>query len=282
MRMPDNPRARRSTLLANALLFAGVAIAATPARAATTFVDPLGGDGNERCLIGPTCGGPGTAYNGEISIIHALELDAGISLVRVDDSFDQIWQTTVANGGQVFARGRYAAHTLELGFDAGSGYQSLVANGANGQILVTNPGMFSGAHASDFVAFSSDTSKWTKIPLSPSALFAFVLSDLSSGNKWTSNNSGSGVGASGYANSANGLDALKDHVVVFQDGPDHYFLAWEDLPLSSSDKDYNDMIVEVRFVTPVPLPAGGLLLASGLLGLGVLRLRAATRAPASA
>jgi hypothetical protein len=260
------------------LLILVAACAPGAAHAAMTFVDPLGNHGNERCLVGAVCGGPGTAYNGEVSIIHALEIDTGLTLVRADDSFDRIWQATIASGGQVLTRARYAAHTLELGYDAGAGFQFLLDNVVNGEVLVKDPTMFSGAHASDFVAFTNQTKAWTNIPVSPSAVFAFVLKDLSSGKVWTSNNGGSGVGASPYDNTANG----QDHMVTFQAEPNHYFIAWEDLPLSSSDLDYNDMVLEVRFVQPVPLPAGLPLLVSGLLGLSVLRRRATPDAPARA
>lgn len=44
-----------------------------------------------------------------------------------------------------------------------------------------------------------------------------------------------------------------------------YVLAWEDLPYGSSDKDYNDMVVMVESIEPVPVPAAVLL---GVLGLG--------------
>lgn len=49
--------------------------------------------------------------------------------------------------------------------------------------------------------------------------------------------------------------------------PDEYILAWEDLPLGSSDRDYNDMVVMVESVKPVPEPT-----TIGLMGLGILGL----------
>ncbi|WP_041603803.1 VPLPA-CTERM sorting domain-containing protein [Thioflavicoccus mobilis] len=46
-----------------------------------------------------------------------------------------------------------------------------------------------------------------------------------------------------------------------------YVLAWEDLPFASSDKDYNDMVLMVESVQPVPLPAAAWLFGSALFGM---------------
>ena len=54
-----------------------------------------------------------------------------------------------------------------------------------------------------------------------------------------------------------------------------FVIAFEDLS-GLGDRDYNDLVVEVRGVSdaPIPLPATLALVAAGLAGLGALRVRA--------
>ncbi len=59
----------------------------------------------------------------------------------------------------------------------------------------------------------------------------------------------------------------------FAPGPwtsNEYILAWEDLDAEFADFDYDDMVVLVESVSPVPVPAAVLL---GFLGLGAAGLK---------
>lgn len=52
-----------------------------------------------------------------------------------------------------------------------------------------------------------------------------------------------------------------------------WVLAWEDLPYAESDQDFNDFVVMVESVHPVPEPMGLGLLGLGLVGLGIAARR---------
>lgn len=248
---------------------------ASPAHAALTSVNPLGGgDGSERCLQGATCSGG--AYNGAFSLVSIFEKDLGFapgSFMRVDDSDDKIWSNTVTNGGQVQALARYASDSSRLGYDSGTGFVPVTSTLTNGKVLVDHSASFFGdSHPGDLVTTADS---WLTLPLAAGVPFAFVLQDFTMNYRITSNPV-SGVGSSGYANS--GMAAL-DYMVTYRvpDSVPHFFAAWEDRnPLlgNTSDHDYNDFVVEIRYANPLPDGRTYALLAAGFALLGFVARRA--------
>ena len=90
----------------------------------------------------------------------------------------------------------------------------------------------------------------------PNDYLRFNLKDTSTGDLWSSSQ-GETV-----------ADNYQDHMVTFKitSGPSpKYVICWEDLRLAQADKDYNDMVIEVSKVNPVPEPALPWLLASALV-----------------
>ena len=69
------------------------------------------------------------------------------------------------------------------------------------------------------------------------------------------------------------IDALGYGATLF--GPGEYILAWEDLPYTNSDGDYEDFEVLVSSVTPIPAPAALGRLGFARMGLGLARRRRA-------
>jgi hypothetical protein len=152
-----------------------------------------------------------------------------------------------SNNAHVVESYKYAGNSQALGYNAGSGFQG---------ILGLNP--VSSVHTASYTSPNGD------IP----NLSAFDWVDRTAGSvDWSSNNS---------------RDSNPDgfyHFIAFSTGiPDEYIFAFEDRSFSppsgpSSDSDYNDLVVRVTGVRPVPEPTTLLLFGAGLLGVGLMRRR---------
>lgn len=154
---------------------------------------------------------------------------------------DQVWFTTVG-GKAATVVAKYAGYNNDL-------YT------ANMLGVLDSPAIVSG---SAWVEGSSTLVTGTIAPNSNPFLFADRVNN--SINYYTDDN----------------LNGKENHVRTFQIGDfdDHtYVIAWEDLPLASSDKDYNDLVVEVKGVTVPDGATTMMLLGGALCGIGAVRRR---------
>jgi hypothetical protein len=136
--------------------------------------------------------------------------------------------------GQVFLEFRAAGYSQELGYFYNGSYTALISAINNGYNYITiNMNVLNGGP------------------------FSWV--DKTSGGTW-------------YSNDLLNSD-IKDHFIAFTTpNAGEYILAFEDLN-NLGDKDYNDLIIRVKQVAPVPEPSTFLLVSAGIIGVCLMRKR---------
>jgi hypothetical protein len=204
------------------------------------------------------------------------------SVACVADGADDAW-TTVGSIGAIDIvlelAGNAQSNTFGL-YDLNDPSRRLTIfegnDGASAEATLRLRQMANGTWRASVLEFNNpdDTPNWINLNGLTTSAFGFYLGTATQGRFF-----------SDTTRNADGVDhlyAYRGNGAAFVGGPlagelftqQDYILAWEDL-FGGGDRDYQDFIVVVQDIRPVPLPPAVLLLASSLIGLaGVARRRA--------
>ncbi len=197
-------------------------------------------------------GGAGVFTNGTVTVTRVDDFlpggGAGTPLHLLSNGpglpqTDQIWTDGIANAT---AEAKFAAFSQEFGYDSGSGYVKLFD-----------------AIGSGFAVSGSGS-----VAFNPGTLWQWARSGQ--GGTWYS----------GESSNSDGLDHLVTyHVTGLNTTETVWLLFWEDLPgplggAGHSDRDFNDLVVELR-ASVIPIPGAVLMALVGFGVAGVIRRKLA-------
>lgn len=229
-----------------------------------------------------TFGGPGGEASLQSVFNSMLGSGAPSAVACVADGADAAW-TTVGSIGAIDIvlelAGNAQSNTFGL-YDLNNPNRRLTIfegnDGVSAEATIRLRQMANGTWRASVLEFNNadDSAAWTNLTGLTTSAFGFYLGTATQGTFF----SGTGRNADGvdhmYAYRGNGAAFLGGPLAGELFTAQDFILAWEDL-MGGGDRDYQDFVVVVQDIRPVPLPPAVWLLASSLIGLaGVARRRA--------